>query len=272
MPNTHVVHQCLPGEGLSTGKMPGHWFLARLGKTVLRPGGVELTRWMLSAMDIGPADAAVEFAPGLGVTAKLTLARRPAAYTAIERDPKAAAKLQAWLAPLGHRCLYNTAEQTGLSTATATAVYGEAMLTMNSPQQKDRIVAEAARILQPGGRYGIHELCILPEDIPPALVREMEAELSRDIHVGVRLLTVSGWKGLLETHGFQVEAVRLAPMRLLEPLRVIRDEGLLRTARIIWNAARDPGARCRLSRMRSLFRRYRNSLSAIAFVGVKQSQ
>ena len=36
-----------PGEGLKTEKMPGHWVLARLGKRVLRPGGMELTRLML---------------------------------------------------------------------------------------------------------------------------------------------------------------------------------------------------------------------------------
>ena len=29
-----------PGEGLQTAKMPGHWVLARLGKRVLRPGGM----------------------------------------------------------------------------------------------------------------------------------------------------------------------------------------------------------------------------------------
>ena len=33
-----------PGEGLKTEKMPGHWVLARLGKRVLRPGGMELTK------------------------------------------------------------------------------------------------------------------------------------------------------------------------------------------------------------------------------------
>ena len=37
-----------PGAGLKTEKMPGHWVLARLGKRVLRPGGMELTRRMLA--------------------------------------------------------------------------------------------------------------------------------------------------------------------------------------------------------------------------------
>ena len=38
-----------PGEGLKTEKMPGHWVLARLGKRVLRPGGMQLTRRLLEA-------------------------------------------------------------------------------------------------------------------------------------------------------------------------------------------------------------------------------
>ena len=50
-------------------KMPGHWVLARMGKRVLRPGGLELTRRLLAELAISPSDDVVEFAPGLGVTA-----------------------------------------------------------------------------------------------------------------------------------------------------------------------------------------------------------
>src|SRR4029450_1142048 len=48
-----------PGEGLKTEKMPGHWVLARLGKNVLRPGGMQLTRRMLDALRIQHADDVV---------------------------------------------------------------------------------------------------------------------------------------------------------------------------------------------------------------------
>src|SRR5215208_2548433 len=60
-----------PGEGLKTEKMPGHWVLARMGKRVLRPGGMELTRRMLDALRISESDDVVEFAPGMGVTARV---------------------------------------------------------------------------------------------------------------------------------------------------------------------------------------------------------
>jgi hypothetical protein len=46
-----------PGEGLKTEKMPGRWVLARLGKRVLRPGGMELTRRMLERLAIKPSES-----------------------------------------------------------------------------------------------------------------------------------------------------------------------------------------------------------------------
>ena len=55
------------GASLSQRNMPGHWVLARLGKSVLRPGGMELTRRMLAALTIMSTDDVVEFAPGLRI-------------------------------------------------------------------------------------------------------------------------------------------------------------------------------------------------------------
>ena len=46
--------------------MPGHWLLAKLGKRVLRPGGLALTRAMLDRLNIQTQDSVIEFAPGLG--------------------------------------------------------------------------------------------------------------------------------------------------------------------------------------------------------------
>jgi hypothetical protein len=40
-------------------KMSGHWLLAKLGKKVLRPGGVTLTQKMLSMLNITSNDDVV---------------------------------------------------------------------------------------------------------------------------------------------------------------------------------------------------------------------
>ncbi|HYJ45983.1 MAG TPA: methyltransferase domain-containing protein [Pyrinomonadaceae bacterium] len=141
-----------PGEGLKTEKMPGHWVLARLGKRVLRPGGMELTRLMLKRLAIQPSDEVIEFAPGMGMTARLTLALAPSSYTAVERDEAAAKIVGSYLTGPGQRCVVGSASETGLPAESATVVYGEAMLTMQTEETKRGIVREAHRLLKQGGR------------------------------------------------------------------------------------------------------------------------
>ena len=263
-----VVTATRPGAGLKTEKMPGHWVLARLGKRVLRPGGMELTRRMLASLDIRGRDGVVEFAPGMGVTARLALALGPASYTAVERDEAAARIVEGYVVGEGRRVVVGSAAETGLPAASATVVYGEAMLTMQTEEVKRRIVREAARVLRPGGRYGIHEMC-LRDGVDGGARREVERALTGVVHHGVRPLTVSEWRRLLEDEGFAVKAVETAPMALLEPARVVRDEGFFRALRFAFNVLRDADARRRVFEMRSVFRRHRGQIAAVAVTATR---
>ena len=65
----------LPRSNRDDEHVQGHWLLARLGKRVLRPGGVELTRTLLARAEVAGADV-LELAPGLGRTAAEIIARR----------------------------------------------------------------------------------------------------------------------------------------------------------------------------------------------------
>lgn len=249
-------------------KMPGHWLLARMGKRVLRPGGRELTQRLLASLAIDSADDVVEFAPGLGETARETLARQPLSYTAVERDPEAARAVTQILSGPDQRCVLGSAEQTGLADASASVVYGEAMLSMQLPAAKARIVGEAVRLLRPGG-HGIHELCLLPDDVPGKIREAIANDLSDEIHVGVRPLTSMEWRQLLESAGLVVTSVETAPMHLLEPRRLVRDEGLFHAIRFIFNVVRHEAARRRVLTMRRVFREYKQHLAAVAIVAVK---
>lgn len=153
------------GRSQDINKMQGHWLLAKLGKRILRPGGRELTNEMLDNLEIQSTDKVIEFAPGLGYTTQLTLRKKPSSYIAIERDEAAANSVRKLLKAENHHCHIGYAEETGLPNESATVIYGEAMLTMQTPNKKQLIVNEASRLLYPGGRYGIHELCLVPDDI-----------------------------------------------------------------------------------------------------------
>lgn len=259
----------LPGEGQHIERMQGHWLLARAGKRVLRPGGLNLTRRMLDALAISERDRVVEFAQGLGLTAKIVLRENPIQYTAVESDPVAAKRLEAQLPRNRGQVVQARAEDSGLPGSSATVVYGEAMLSMQTTEQKERIVSEAVRLLASGGRYGISELCLRPDDISEDKRREIGSAMSREIHVGVQPLRKSEWATLLERHGLKLVWTGGAAMDLLEPRRMLRDEGPLSCLRVAFNAIRDPNLRRRMAAMRRIFGKYRDYLCAISLVGVR---
>lgn len=263
-----------PGAHLDVQRMPAHWLMARLGKRVLRPGGIELTRRLLTHTAIGPEDDVVELAPGLGRTGMLILSEGPRNYVGIERDDDAARFAEDTLQRGGFphaRVLHADASATPLLDGAASVVIGEAMLSMQTAATKQAIMREAHRCLRPGGRYAIHELAVMPDSIDPAVMTRIQADLSESIHVGVRIGTVREWTAWLERAGFAIDRVTVAPMHLLEPARVIRDEGIAGAARFLFNALRTPGAPRRLRAVRRVFHTHRRRLCAVAIVAHREA-
>lgn len=152
----------LPQSDHSTSTAAGYWVLARAGKRVLRPGGLKLTKRMLSAANM-QGKQIIEFAPGLGRTAQLIVTEGVASYVGVDQDPAAVARVEAIVKPHGGTVINAKVQDTGLSSESAEVVVGEAMLTMQGEKAKAEIVAEAFRLLKPGGYYAIHELGLTPK-------------------------------------------------------------------------------------------------------------
>ena len=269
-PGATPPHPAGQGHGQRTApeasRMQGHWLLARLGKRVLRPGGIDLTRRMLAAAKLEPGERVVELGPGVGRTAELLLARHPSSYHGVDPNPEGRKQVAAVLERHpGAEYVVADAAATGLPDASADLVVGEAMLTIQSDEHKREIVAEAVRLLAPGGRYAIHELA-LRGDRSPAELEAARKELSRTIRVGARPLPLEAWKDLLTDAGLVVEWTGTAPMHLLEPGRLVQDEGLLGAARFWRNVRRTPGARDRVRAMRQAFQLQGELLSAVGMV------
>ncbi|NMW65055.1 class I SAM-dependent methyltransferase [Mobiluncus mulieris] len=264
----------VPAHGQRKGpeeqRMQGHWLLAKMGKKVLRPGGWELTETLVKHLSIGAKDDLVEFGPGVGKTAELMLRSHPTSYIGVDPNDQVEASLLQVLEryPQARKVAAN-AMQTGLDDGCASVVIGEAMLTMQSRKEKLAIAREAFRLLRSGGRYAIHELAFIPDDCPESVQDEVGKALSLAIKVGARPMTVSDWKTLLEEAGFRVEMTTTRPMALLEPRRLINDEGFFGFLRFVFNVARNPAARKRILNMRATFSKHRENLAAIGAIAVK---
>jgi|SRR5690554_1806109 len=248
----------------------GHWLLAKMGKKVLRPGGRILTEDLIENLNISNTDDVVEFAPGIGHTAKLTLKRNPNTYTAVEVNRTAAKNLKRKFKKKDIRIVNSSAAKSGLTADSADKVYGEAMLTMQSDKRKSEIVKEAYRLLKKGGLYGIHELGLHPNDLGEESKRSIQLGLIKAIKVNARPMTTNEWIALLEKEGFEVVEVMSKPMLLLDPKRILEDEGLFRTIKIAFNMMTHPKERKRIEEMQAIFHHHREKLRGVAIIARKK--
>ncbi len=267
---THST-DALPGSTLDADRMPGHWLLARLGKRVLRPGGVELTTKLLGAVAVGPTDDVLEVAPGLGATTRLLLEPGPASYTGVDRDPEAADLVATMLDGPNRRTVNASATDTGLPDASADVVFGEAYLTMQPDSLKRKAVAELARLLRPGGRFALHEIAYRHDDAAEEVREAVKEDLTTTIKVAVNPMTVAGWKQLLVDHGLEVQECFVAPLHLLEPRRVIADEGFGGALRFASRVARDGKARRRVLAMRDSMASHEGDIQAVGLMATKRA-
>ena len=268
-----MAHEASSKRDRDEAHLQGHWLLAKLGKKVLRPGGKKLTNWMID--NANPTNKrVVEFAPGLGITAAEILDRNLKTYTGVDQDPDAATAttLSTKQARLGipTEVINGVASDTGLPTGAADLVVGEAMLTMQGEKGKTAIVSEANRILTTGGRYAIHELLLTPNNVDQAVADNLRKALATTIKVNARPLTATEWSELLESNGFKVLSIKVAPMGLLQPKQMVEDEGP-RVLKIMFNLARNSQARKRVLAMRKVFSENAQNLGAISIIAEKVS-
>lgn len=245
----------------------GHVFLARLGKTRLRPGGRQATEWLLSGARLGPEATVLEVACNMGTTA-IEIARRfGCRIVALDRDEAVLEKARANVAAAGLADLVSVRGGSALELPFADSsfdvVVNEAMLTMYADPTKARLVAEYLRVLKPGGRLLTHDV-MLVDDAPPATTDDMRAA----IHVPAQPLTREGWRALFGNAGFADIETMSGPMSLLSPWGMIRDEGPLGAFRILRNALRSAN-RAEFARMFGTFRRHRHALGFVAMRSCK---
>ena len=250
----------------------GHWLLAKMGKKVLRPGGKELTEKLVENLHITNQDNVIEFAPGVGYTANLTIHKNPKSYTGVDADDEAISFLKNKFKDeqLHPTFINGDAEKTGLDEGCATKIYGEAMLTMHADHRKANIIAEAHRLLQPGGLYAIHEIALTPNDISTELKAQIQKDLAVSIRVNARPLTIDEWTKLLNDAGFDVVYQQTNGMYLLKTSRMIDDEGFFHTLQISWNILKSRAATKRIWDMYKVFMKHEKHMQSIVMVAKKR--
>lgn len=213
----------------------GHNFLARLGKTRLRPGGKIATDWLLANGDFHKSKKVLEVACNMGTTAIQIAKQYGCQVVGIDLDEEALEKARKNIAENGVSDLVQVqranATKLPFEDNSFDIVINEAMLTMLPQEAKEKAIREYFRVLKPNGFLLTHDVMLNSED-----AQRVIDELREAIHLTVSPLSKADWKETFQRCGFRNVETYSGEMTLLSPKGLIYDEGVLGTMKIVSNA------------------------------------
>lgn len=244
----------------------GHHFLARLGKTRLRPGGKQATDWLIEKGRFSKDKQVLEVACNICTTA-IGLAKTYGCHiTGIDLDHSVLEKARRNIHEQGVadrvEVMHGNATRLPFADASFDIVLNEAMLTMLPLEAKQNAVSEYLRVLKPNGILLTHDVLLRTQDEKEsACVLE---QLRDAIHIKVTPLTQNAWQNLFLQAGFHSTEAMTGDMSLLSPRGLIRDEGLAGALKIMRNAMKAENRET----FRKMFKTFNDPAKKLGFIAV----
>ena len=249
-------------------KEAGHKFLARLGKTRLRPGGKKATEWLFKQAEFTPQSRVLEIACNMATTSIDIAKRFNCHIIGIDMDKSALAKAKQ------NVIKNNVSQLVDIQQADASklpfadnsfdVVINEAMLTMYADKAKARLINEYFRVLKPGGKLLTHDIML----DNPENSQDVMAQIHNAINVNAQPMSHDEWINLFSTIGFINIKSEHAAMTLMSPRGMITDEGFFGAIKIVGNALHKQN-RPQFIQMFKTFRKNKKYLNYIAICSVK---
>lgn len=218
-------------------KEEGHVLLKRLGKTKLRPGGVQGTNWLLNQVNIQTDTKVLEVACNEGDNLIHLSKNHGNINFGIDKN-------ESWIqSGIEKVKRENLEDKIRLSVGDATKlpfpdehfdiVINEAMLTMLDDRHKKLALSEYFRVLKLGGTLLTHDVRQV------TLNKEEIHQLQKVLHIPALPLTLESWIALFEDSGFKDIQYDTAPMTLFSAQGLETDEGRERVQEIFAKAMQD---------------------------------
>ena len=247
----------------------GHEFLARIGKTKLRPGGIEATDWIIEKADIKPDSKVLEVACNMGTTLIYIAKKYGCDIIGVDLDENALEKAKENIKENGLqekvKVMKADAFSLPFNDSSFDVVINEAMLTMLLRDKKEIALKEYYRVLKPGGVLITQDVVLFTDNADRA--KELRIGLSRAIHVNVEPLVSEQWRERFEKVGFKVEE-KSGPMTLMSIPGMLKDEGVSGAFNIIRTGLKKENKEY-FQNMRSYMMDNKKELGYICFVGRK---
>lgn len=220
-----------------------------LGVSWLHAGGIISTRQLLKELDVRPGMRVLDMGCGVGSASRFVAANTAAEVVAIDFDPE----------------MIRRAREASGSRSNIRFEVMDVMRTTLPSNSFDRIIIqsvacftdkvplfrEAARLLKPGGILGMNEVTWLQP--PTEKVAKVMCATICETFRGA--LLASEWKEALHEAGLVEAAHTEYPFDASTPYQILREEGVVKTAKVMWRVFTRPEINMRLSAMSDFFKK-----------------
>lgn len=230
------------------GNLPLPDFLATLGKTELKPGGTYATGALIRMLGFKGTEHTLVVGPNAGSTALFLSVTNEVTTEALvgseaekvtEDDPALKRRSTARI---------GKTEEMPFEDGKFDVALVEATLALKGPAQQRVTLKELNRVLKPGGRLGLHELCWRQPPTP-----ELEDRLRNVWRGEVYPRVIRDWWDSLEQAGFTGIDNELAVVSYFTRKGLEADEGNEVAAHMFHSAFEDPS---RLERLAAAYREF----------------
>lgn len=215
-------------------KMVGHNFLAKLGKTRLRPGGVTATNWLIAHGNFSEEITVLDVACNMCTTSIELASRFHCHITGLDLDKRnlEKANLKIKHSNVGEYIdlVQGNALKLPFDDNSYDIIINEAMLTMLDNNAKEKALKEYYRVLKPGGKLLTHDITFHDNNVTPLIDK-----LKKTININVCPLSTDKWEQILKESGFKSIECDTGDMTLMSFRGMVKDEGFLNTLKIVKN-------------------------------------
>jgi ubiquinone/menaquinone biosynthesis C-methylase UbiE len=222
-----------------------------LGTTWLHAGGITSTMRLIRNLDIQPGMSVLDMGCGVGSAARHLARKFRCQVTGIDFDPEMIRRANEAIQGGDY---HNLSFEQMDATRTRFPDNSFDRVVIQSVAcfaDKTTLFSEAMRVLKPGGFIGINEVTWLK---PPT--EKLEQVMCATICQTFRgALLARDWVQAMEQVGFVDASYEEHPFNASTPYQILREEGILNTARIMWRVMRNPEINMRLSAMSDFFKK-----------------
>jgi cyclopropane fatty-acyl-phospholipid synthase-like methyltransferase len=244
----------------------------RVGKTVLRPGGSAATEEVHRVAHIEPGNTVLELSAGLGRSGIELAQKYGAMVTLTDIDVSRLDRAEVYAQKLGVSDMVSTKQldmfklESGLgSDVRFDVAQTEASLTHYPRLMKAKFFNSVA---QYADKFILHDVCFRTND--KDLQKSTMEDMSKVLNIGFVPETSEMWQELLSNAGFSIDYVVTGEIAILNPLSLLKDEGVRGVANIAYNIATQPYLRSRVLSTKRMISKHSKELGYIAIVATKE--